>query len=215
MDFAVIGLGRFGSSVAKTLHELGHNVLALDKDEHAVNAIIEHVTQAMQIDSTDPEALKAVGITNFDAVIVAIGVNIQESILTTLILKELGVKKVIAKAVDELQGKVLEKIGADMVVFPERDMGVRLAHTLCSPNVVDFLQLSPEYSVEEVVVPEKFDGKTLKELDLRSRFGVNVLLIRRDSELIISPTGETTLRCGDILVVVGENKQLSRLEAFL
>src|SRR3989304_4582479 len=147
-EFAVIGLGRFGSSVARSLYDLGHNVLAMDKSEDALHEVVDHVTHAVQIDSTDPDALRAVGITNFDAVVVAIGVDIQESILTTMLLKDLGVKKVVAKAVDERQGKVLEKVGADTVVFPERDMGVRVAHSLATPNLLEYLELSPQYTID-------------------------------------------------------------------
>jgi len=211
-EFAVIGLGRFGSSVARTLYELGHNVLAVDKDEESLRAVVDHVTHAVQVDSTDPNALRAVGITNFDAVVVAIGVDIQESILTTMLLKDLGVKKIVAKAVDDRQGKVLEKVGADTVVFPERDMGVRVAHTLASPNVLEYLELTSEYTIDEVRVPDRLNGRTLQDLDLRTRFGVNVLLILRDSQLLISPATDVQLRSGDVLVVVGENKQLNRLE---
>ncbi|MBI3975107.1 MAG: TrkA family potassium uptake protein [Armatimonadetes bacterium] len=212
-EFAVIGLGRFGSSVARTLYDLGHNVLAMDKDEAALRLVVDHVTHAVQVDSTDPEALRAVGITNLDAVVVAIGVDIQESILTTLLLKDLGVKKIVAKAVDEQQGKVLEKVGADLVIFPERDMGERVAHSLASPNVLEYIELSPDYTIEEVNVPARLDGRTLGELELRTKFGVNVLLIRRDSQLLISPATDVRLQTGDVLVVVGENRQLNRLES--
>ncbi|MGH2453739.1 MAG: potassium channel family protein [bacterium] len=212
-EFAVIGLGRFGSSVARTLYELGHNVLAIDKDEEVLREVVDHVTHAVQVDSTDPEALRAVGITNLDAVVVAIGAEIQESILTTLLLKDLGVKKVVAKAVDDQQGKVLQKVGADLVIFPERDMGERVAHSLASPNVLEYIELSPEYTIEEVNVPARLGGQTLGDLDLRGKFGVNVLLIRRDSQLLISPGTDVRLQTGDVLVVVGENRQLNRLES--
>ena len=215
MDFAVIGMGRFGSNVVRTLHETGHHVLAMDKDEEALRRVTDYATHAVQIDATDPEALRAVGITNFDAVIVAIGADVQESILTTLLLKELGVKKVVSKAVNELQGRVLEKVGADLVVRPERDMAVRVARSLASRHVVDMLELSPSYLVEEVDVGEKLSGRSLSDLDLRTRFGVNVLLIKRDSQILITPTPETQLQMGDILVVVGEKQGLSRLESVL
>jgi trk system potassium uptake protein TrkA len=212
-EFAVIGLGRFGSSVARTLYELGHNVLAMDKTEEALHAVVDHVTHAVQIDSTDPEALRAVGITNFDAVVVAIGADIQESILTTLLLKDLNVKRVVAKAVNALQGKVLEKVGADLVIYPERDMGERVAHSLASPSVVEYLELSPDYTIDEVKIPERLDGRSLGELELRAKFGVNVLLVLRDSQLLISPPTDLRLARGDVLVVVGENRQLKRLES--
>jgi trk system potassium uptake protein TrkA len=215
MDFAVIGMGRFGSSVVRTLHEMGHQVLAMDKHEEALRRVTEYATHAVQIDATDPEALRAVGITNFDAVIVSIGADVQESILTTLLLKEMGVKKVVSKAVNELQARVLEKVGADLVVRPERDMAVRVARSLASRNVVDMLELSPAYLVEEVNVGPKLSGRSLSELDLRTRFGVNVLLIKRDSQLLITPTPETQLQEGDVLVVVGEKQGLARLETVL
>ncbi|MBI4276831.1 MAG: TrkA family potassium uptake protein [Armatimonadetes bacterium] len=214
-DYAVIGLGRFGSSVAHELTSLGHTVLAIDKNEQAVAHVATHVARAVQIDATDPEALRQVGITNFETVIVAIGVDTQESILTTLILKELKVPRVVAKAVNELQAKVLERVGADLVVRPERDMGIRLAHMLGSANVLDYLELTPEIGVEEVRVPEKLSGQTLRNLALRTRFGVSVLLIRRGADLIISPGADTSLRVGDVLIVVGPNRQLTRLEELL
>lgn len=215
MDFAVIGIGRFGSNVVRTLHEMGHHVLAMDKHEEALRKITDYCTHAVQLDSTNPEALRAVGITNFDAVIVAIGTAVQESILTTLILKELGCKKVVSKAADELQGRVLEKVGADLVIHPERDMAVRVARSLASQHVVDLLELSPGFLVEEVSVGPKIDGKSLGDLDLRARYGVNVLLLKRDSQILVAPGGETQLRSGDVLVVVGEKQALARLESVL
>lgn len=215
MEFAVIGMGRFGSSVAKTLYEMGHTVLAMDRDEDALRPVADYATHSVQIDSTDAEALRAVGITNFDAVVVAIGDDVQESILTTLILKELGCRKIVSKAADELQARVLEKVGADLVVRPERDMAVRVARSLASRHVVDLLELSPNFLVEEVSVGPKLAGKSLRDLDLRTRFGVNVLLIKRDSQILLTPSGETQLVSGDVLVVVGEKGALSRLETVL
>lgn len=214
-EYAVIGMGRFGRSVATTLTQLGHQVMAVDKDEEALREVTDDVTHAVQIDSTDADALRSIGIGNFDAVVVAIGDFIQESILTTLLLKELGCKKIIAKAVDDLQAKVLERVGADLIVRPEREMGARIAHQLASPGVLDFMEVSPTFSIEELSVPDRLAGRSLKDLDLRARYGVSVLLIRRDGQLLISPDGETQLRAGDVLVVVGENKQLSKLESSL
>ena len=214
-EFAVIGIGRFGRSVAVTLQQLGHRVLAIDKDEERLRRVAEELTHAVQLDATDAEALRGVGITNFDAVVVAIGNYIQESILTTLVLKELGCKKVVAKAVDELQARVLEKVGADLIVRPEKEMGIRVAHLLASPSLVDYLEVSPTFSIEEISVSTRLEGRTLRDLDLRGRFGVSVLLIRRDGQLLISPPAETVLRAGDVLVVVGENRQLSKLESSL
>lgn len=211
-EFAVIGIGRFGRSVAATLHHLGHTVLAIDQNEDSLRHVADDVTHAIQLNSTDAEALRGVGIANMDAVVVAIGAAIQESILTTMILKELGCRKIVAKATSDLQGRVLERIGADVVIYPERDMGVRIAHTLSAPGVLDYLEISPTFSIEELSVPDRLVGQTLGGLDLKARFGVSVLLIRRDSQLLISPAPETGLQAGDVLVVVGENRQLSRLE---
>ena len=215
MDFAVIGIGRFGSSVVRTLSEMGHHVLAIDKDENALRKIQDYATHAVQLDSTDGEALRAVGITNFDAVVVAIGDDVQESILTTVILKEMGVKKVVSKAVDDLQGRVLEKVGADSVVYPERDMAIRLGRSLASRHVLDLLELSPGFLVEEVSVGPRVDGKSLGDLDLRARYGVSVLVLKRDSQIVVAPGGETQLHAGDVLVVVGEKHALTRLETAL
>ena len=212
-EYAVIGMGRFGRSVAITLHKLGHQVLAVDKNEEALREVSDEVTHAVQLDSTDAESLRGVGITNFDSVVVAIGDFIEESILTTLLLTELGCEKIVAKAVDDRQGKVLERVGAHLVVYPERDMGVRIAHTLAAPGLLDYLELSPTFSIEELSVPETMSGRSLGQLDLKTKYGVSVLLIRRDSQLMISPPSDTTLQTGDVLVVVGENRQLNRLES--
>src|SRR6478735_3493126 len=144
-------MGRFGSAVAKTLSQLGFEVLAIDQNEETIQDVSAYVTHAVQADSTDEEALRALGIRNFDVVVVAIGEDIQSSILTTLILKDLGVPAIIVKAKNELHGKVLNKIGADKVIFPERDMGLRVAHHLVSPNILDYIDLSDDYSIMEML----------------------------------------------------------------
>ena len=211
-QFAVIGMGRFGSSVAKTLYDMGFEVLAIDRDEHRTQEVVHMVTHAVTADCTDEEALKALGIRNFDVVVVAIGQDIQASILTTLILKEMGIKTLIVKAQNELQGKVLKKIGADKVVFPERDMGLRVAHHLTSPNVLDYIELSDEYSIVEMRVSSEMVGKNLKELDIRARFGCNVMAIKRGSKMNISPAATVPLTEEDVLVIVGEKGDLTKLE---
>ena len=215
MDFAVIGIGRFGSAVVRTLFEMGHHVLAIDRDEDALHSVQDSSTHSVQLDSTDPEALRAVGITNFDAVVVSIGAGVQESILTTLLLKEMGCRKVVSKASGELQARVLEKVGADLVIRPERDMAVRVARSLASGHVVDLLELSPNLLVEEVSVGPRVNGKSLGDLDLRTRYGVSILLLKRDSQIVVVPSGETELRAGDVLVVFGEKQALARLESSL
>ncbi len=212
LQVAVIGLGRFGGSICKTLIELGHDVLAIDIKESKVNEFADLVTQAVQLDSTDEQALKEVGIRNMDHVIVAIGDDIQASILTTLILKEMNVPFVTAKAINDHHEKVLAKIGADKIVHPERDMGVRLVHQLLSKNVMDLIELSPDHSLIEIKATNRMIGKSLLELNIRAKYGVNILAIKSDEGLNISPQAEDVIREGDILVVVGANKDISRFE---
>jgi trk system potassium uptake protein TrkA len=211
-QFAVIGLGRFGSSVAKTLHSLGAQVLAIDVNEERVRAMVDYSTRCVVADATDEQALRSLGIRNFDVVIVGVGGDIQASILTTLILKELGVNFAVVKAQSELHGKVLYKIGADKVVFPERDMGVRVAHNLVSSNILEYIQLSPDVSIIEIVASDKFVGKELRQLDLRNRFGVNVIAIKRGEGINITPRADDRIQEGEVLVVIGEAEAIKRLE---
>lgn len=211
-QFAVVGLGRFGSSVARTLSEMGHEVLAIDASEERVQDLSNEVTYAATADSTDEEAMRALGIGNFDVVVVAIGEDIQASILTTLIVKEIGVRQVVVKAQDELHGKVLHKIGADKVVYPERDMGMRVAHHLIMPNIIDFIELSEDYGIVEFRAPEGMVGRSLKELDIRAKYGCSVMAIKTNNRMNISPNADASIRRDDVLVVVGRNKDLMRLE---
>lgn len=211
-QFAVIGIGRFGASVASKLYEMGYDVLAIDTSEARIEAIGDKVTHAVVADSTSETALKSLGISNFDVVIVSIGQDIQASILTTLLLKEMGVKHVVAKALTEQHGKVLQKIGADRIVFPERDMGIRVANNLTVTNVLDFIELSPNYSIVEFIATAKMVGKTLQELDLRAKLGVNVLAIRTlDNHINVSPAASDKIQAGDLLIMVGENDRLQKV----
>jgi trk system potassium uptake protein TrkA len=211
-QFVVIGIGRFGSSVAKTLSQMGFEVLAIDHREAQIQEISATVTHAVQADSTDEEAMRALGVLNFDVVIVAIGEDIQASILTTLILKEMGVGSIVVKAVNDLHGKVLKKIGADKVVFPERDMGTRVAHHLISSNILDYIELSADYSIVEIKVSPNMVGKSLRQLDIRAKFGCNVIAIKQNQNLIIPPIAEDPLKENDILVIVGKNESLQQFE---
>lgn len=212
-QFAVIGMGRFGSSVAKTLYEMDYEVLAIDKDEDRTDEVVEWVTHAVSADSTDEDAMRSLGIRNFDVVVVAIGQDIQASILTTLILKELGVPMIVAKAQSELHGKVLAKIGADKVIYPERDMGARVAHHLIAPNILDHIELTNDYGIVDLAAGPAMIGKNLRQLDIRNKFGCNVMAIRsRDGVMNISPSAEDLIREGDVLVVLGKNDDLYRFE---
>jgi len=210
-QFVVIGLGRFGSSVATTLAENGYDVLAIDKDPERVQALANVVTHAVEADATDEEALKTLGVRNFDVAVVSIGDNVSANILCTLILKELEVPYVIVKAPDRLHGKVLTKVGADRVVYPERDMGARIAHNLISSNVLDYIEFAPEYGVIEIIATDKMIGKTLKELEFRSKFNVNVMAIKRGQDLHISPGANDKILEGDRLVLMGKNESLEKM----
>lgn len=211
-QFVIIGLGRFGSSVARTLSDLGNDVLAIDKDEDIVQEISDEVTHAVQLDATDENALRSLGIRNFDVAVVTIGDNIQASIMATLLVKELGVKYIIAKAQSDLHSKVLYKIGADRVVLPEKEMGIRVAHNLVSTNILDYIELSPDYSVIEIQASENWSGKTLNDLGLRSKYGINIMAIKRGDDVNISPLAEDIIEADDIIVAIGSGEDLSRIE---
>lgn len=211
-QFAIIGLGRFGSSVARYLSRMNYEVLAIDANPERVQSLAQTVTHAVTADATDEEAMRALGLRNFDVVVVAIGQDIQASILTTLILKELGVPRLVVKAQNDLHGKVLAKIGADKVIFPERDMGIRVAHQLISPNILEHIELSSEYGIVEMEAPSRMVGKSLRQLDIRAKFGCNVLAIKTGERMNIAPHADDLIRKGDVLVIVGRNEDLLHLE---
>jgi trk system potassium uptake protein len=211
-EFAVIGLGRFGGSIVRTLAEEGMEVLAIDTNEERVNEFALVASHAVIGDSTDENVLKSLGIRNFDHVIVAIGDNIQSSILTTLMLKELGVENITVKAQNDYHERVLLKIGADRVVHPERDMGRRIAHNIVSNNVLDYLELSDEHSIAEIAASGKMTGKSVIDLDIRARFGINIVAIKRGKEIIVSPLATDIFQNGDILIVIGADDDISRFE---
>ncbi len=210
--FAVIGLGRFGGSIVKSLAEDGLEVLAIDANEDRVNEYAKIASHAIVGDTTDENVLKSIGISNFDHVIVAIGENIQSSILTTLILKELGVNHVTVKAQNDYHEKVLRKIGADTVVHPERDMGRRIAYNIVSNNILDYLDLSEDHSIVEIAASEKMNGKSIIDLDIRARYGLNIVAIKRGSDINVSPQAGDAIHTGDILIVIGADTDISRFE---
>ena len=214
-QFVVIGLGRFGASVAKTLCSLGNDVLVIDKDEDLIQDISDSVTHAVQMDATDENALRTLGLRNFDVAVVTIGSNIQASVMVTLIVKELGVKYIIAKGNSDLHAKVLYKIGADRVILPEKDMGVRVAHNLVSSSILDYIELSPDYSIMEIESLEEWQGKTLRELKLRSKYGINVMAIKKGDEINLAPSAEDEVEAEDVLVAMGSAQDLSNLEGVI
>lgn len=210
-SFAVIGIGRFGASVAQTLCTLGHEVLAIDRDETRIAAIADLVTHAVVADTTDERALKRIGVRNFDCIIISVGDDIRTSILTTVLVKEQGAQFVIAKASDRLHARLLEKTGADKVVLPEHEAGVRLARSLVSGSIIDYLDLSDEYSINETLIPTPWVGKTLVELNVRNRFGVSVIAIRRGEDILVTLDPKAPLHAGDVLVMIGSNESLTRI----
>lgn len=213
-QFAVIGLGRFGTSLAITLSRLGAEVLAVDVDEERVRAVAPLVTQAVQADATDESTIRDLGLRNFDVAVVAMSA-FEASLLVTLYLKQAGVKQVIVKAASDVHGKILERIGADKVIFPEKDMGERVAFSLITGSVIDHIELSDEYSVVEIVVARGLAGKTLRNLDLRNRMGVNVVAIKRRDTVNVFVNPDEPLREGDILVAIGPNEGVQRLSEII
>lgn len=211
-SFVVIGLGRFGGTLVKELTQLGAEVLAVDIDENTVNHYTEIATQAVIVEELEEHTLKKLGIRNFDHAIVSFGEDIKSNILTSLLLKEMGVPQVWAKAHDDYHAKVLEKIGIDQVIHPERDMAIRIAHQLVSKKIIDYIELSQEYSIAEVVASRKLHNKNLIELDIRKRFGCNIVAIQRGEEIMVSPSPDKIILEGDILVVIGRNEDISRFD---
>ncbi|MGC8894830.1 MAG: potassium channel family protein [candidate division WOR-3 bacterium] len=225
MQFLVIGIGRFGKAVAEALAEAGHEVVAVDENEEAVMEVEVTVSQALVMDATNERALRTLGIADFDAVIVATSQNVESSLLITMLAKELGAKKIVAKTATALQAKVLKRLGADLVVYPERDMGQRIAQILTSSRVFEFIELSPDYSLVEIVAPEAFVGKTIKQTDARATYGVNIIGIRRrvpeidedgkvtyKEETIITPSSDQEISPGDLLIIIAKDENIEALK---
>jgi trk/ktr system potassium uptake protein len=211
----IIGLGRFGVSLATTLFSMGHDVMALDEDERKVQNISTQITHAVQADATDEAVLKELGVSNFDVAIVTVGQAIQNSVLSTILLKKLGVPYVIARAENDLHGTILDKIGADKVVYPEREMGIRIAHGLTLTDVQDYIPVAPSYGVSKLATSPYFVGKSLSDLGLGrgGRWGLAVLLIQRGKEVIVTPDRAEVVRLGDVLIVSGSDEKLEQFMA--
>lgn len=213
-SFLVVGAGRFGKSVARTLCAEGHDVMVVDKDEALIQQISSEVTDAVSADITSESCIKALGVRDFDAVVLAIGFDVQASIMAAILLIEKEAKYIVAKAQTDLHGKVLDKIGVNRVIYPERDMGHKIARSLIAPTIIDMIELSADYSVVEVKVPEEMVGKTLLELNLRARYGISVIALRRNNggSTNISPLADDVVKTDDIIVAIGENRGLQKLE---
>lgn len=211
-QFVVIGCGRFGRSVAIKLAELGSEVMVVDASDETVQGIHDKVTYAVQADATDENALRALGIRNFDVAIVTIGSDIQASILVTLLVKELGVKYIVAKAQNQSHAKVLSRIGADRIVFPEKEMGTKIAKSLVSSNVLELIDLAPEYSILEITMYKEWVGKSLVDIDMRRKYKVSVIGVRRGENVDINIEPDRILDEDDILIVIGNNADLKKIE---
>lgn len=211
-SYMVIGLGRFGAEVARRLYELGCEVLAVDTSGDSVQHISSDVTHAVVADARDKEVLRALGAANFDCAIVAIGGSLADSVLATMNVKELGVTRVVCKAHDETHRQVLLKLGADQVVIPEQEHAARLARSLSSHNVLDYIELSPDYGIIEVPAPKSWVGKTLKELNVRASLGLNILAVKQGKQINVSPAADYAIEQNDIMVVLGNTQALEKVQ---
>ncbi|MFR7348940.1 potassium channel family protein [Peptoniphilus sp.] len=212
-SYIVFGCGKFGSSAAKTLSELGNEVMVVDINLDSIEEIADYVTTAIQCDVMDENATSEMGLKNFDAAVVAIGTNFEAAIMSTVLAKEAGIEYIVAKATSNRQALILKKLGADKIIFPERDMGVRVAHNLSASNLMDFIQLSPDYSIAEFLCPVTWVGKNLKQLNVRSKYKVTVLAIERGNDDIkIDPYPDSLLQEGDVLVLLGKDEDIKEIE---
>ena len=211
-SIVVIGLGRFGAAAARELEQLGHEVLAIDRDEAVVNDIAPDVTHAMQLDASDEGALRSVGAGEFEFAIVAISGAPEASIFATMALKNLGVGHVIAKAASTLHGAILERVGADRVVYPEIEMGTRVAHSLAIPEVIDYLDVAPRFGIVKVRPPASYVGRSLKDIDLPGRLQVTPIALRRGAEVTFNPHRDTVIAAGDELILMAGDDRLEQID---
>lgn len=214
LQFFVAGLGRFGESVALTLEQMGYDVMAMDKDEGVVQDLSDKLAFVVCADSSDEKNLNAIGAGNADVAVVAIG-DLSASLLTTLLLKDLGVKRIVVKALDELHGKMLQKIGADNIIYSEKEMGIRVAHNLTSPGIVDYIEMNNNITVVTIHVPEGWVGKNLIDLDVRRKYHITVVAIRRGTENYINPKPDMPMETGDMLVILGDNESIKMVTSTL
>lgn len=214
LQFFVAGLGRFGESVAVTLDRMGYDVMAMDKDEDVVQDLSDQLGYVVCADASDEKNLNAIGAGNADVAVVAIG-DLSASLLTTLLLKDMGVKRIVVQALDELHGKMLQKIGADKIVYSEKEMGIRVAHNLTSPGIVDYIEMNNNITVVTIHIPEEWVGKTLIDLDVRRKYHITVVAIRRQTENFINPRPDMVMQAGDMLVILGDTSSIKEITSRL
>ena len=211
-QYVVLGMGRFGISVARTLYSLGHDVLGVDNDEEIVQSLSNELTHVVSADLLDEETFKALGLRNFDVAIVAVG-DLEASMMCTLMLKETGIPFILAKASTSLHGRMLEKIGADKVIYPERDMGIRVGHNLADSNIVDYIELVDNLSIMEIGAPKSMVGKSLSEAELRRLYNVTVVALRRNGQMLVNPDPHDKIKEGDIMVILGTRDNVKAMES--
>ena len=215
-QFAVIGLGRFGAAMATTLIGLGQDVLGIDTDEERVQELADRVPHLMVVNGSDPRALREAGVADVDVAVISIGTNIEAPLLIVMAVKEMGVKFIVAKATTDVHGRILERVGVDRVIYPEREAAVRLAHSLVVPNVIDYISLSKDFSIIEIPAPAMFVGQSLRAINLRAQHGLTLIAIKRVVAGVtttnVSPSPDEAIQQGDTLALVGSNKQLIALE---
>ncbi|KXO16472.1 putative Ktr system potassium uptake protein A [Clostridiales bacterium KA00134] len=211
-NYVVFGSGRFGSEVAMTLMDLGNEVLVIDKDYDKVQAISEYVTTALQADTMDENVEKDLGLSNFDGAIIAIGESLEASIMAVLVCKDAGIKEIIAKSTSVRNGEILRKLGADRIIYPEKDMGKRLAYNLSNSNFYDYISLSKEFTIAELKIPDDWANKTISQIDIRRSFGFSVLAIKKQKDAIIQPQPTEMLEKGDYIIVLGKKSSLAKFK---
>jgi trk system potassium uptake protein TrkA len=219
-QFAVIGMGRFGSEVARTLFENRHDVIAIDRNESRVKEVSDHVTMAVQLDAVDEKAMREAGVQNVDVAIVSIGENIESSILVVMTLKDLGIKNIVAKAVSETHGRILAQLGVRRVVHPERDMAQKVAYSLIRADVLEMIELSPDYSIVEYEAPDIFQDQSISDVNLRAKHGITIIAIKRQNgddlrkeTWNINPHPSEVIKKGDTIVILGSNKDIEKFNA--
>lgn len=214
--FAVIGLGRFGAAMATTLISLGQDVLGIDSDTERVQELSDAIPNLLILNASDPKALREAGVSEVEVAVISIGTNVEASLLIVMAVKEMGVKSIVAKSTTEVHGRILERLGVDRVIYPEREAAVRMAHSLVVPNVIDYISLSRDFSIIEIPAPEVFVGRTLREIDLRAKHGLNLIAIKRivngHITTDVGPSADEQIQSGDSLALVGSNKALVALE---
>ncbi len=211
-QYVVLGMGRFGISVARTLYSLGHDVLGIDKDEEIVQGLSNELTHIVAADVLDEDIYKTLGLRNFDVAVVAVR-DLEPSVMCTLMLKECGIPFIIAKASTSLHGRMLDKIGADKVIYPERDMGIRVGHNLADSNIVDYIELVDNLSIMEIGTPKIMVGKSLSEVELRRLYNVTVVALRRNGQILVNPDPNDKIKEGDIMVILGTRDSVKALES--